>query len=113
MKVLSRRHLRWVAVGAAAMLVARRFHRRRPPKIDPQASSLTRMGVRPDRESGEILTLAHYLVGTRDPDSDEGREACLRRAAEIVLETRKDVPRFVAAHREAFLRACRIRHSSA
>ena len=81
--------------------------------ISRQTPNVARQTARRDREFGEILTLAHYLVGTRAPDTDDGREACLRRAAEIVLEKRKDVPRFVAAHRDAFLRACRIRHSSA
>ena len=71
-------------------MVARRFRRGRSSKADLEADpNVAPQTARRDREFGEILTLAHYLVGTRAPDTDEGREACLRRAAEIVLEKRK------------------------
>jgi hypothetical protein len=115
MKIAARRHWRWWAVAAAAALVIERLRRQRwaskgavvravrtSPPEDLAHDALT------ENELGEIFVLGRHFVETRGAETDTERDACLGRAAEIVLKDRLRAAAFVGAmHREAFARVCK------
>ena len=112
-----RKHWRWVAVAGTAALLVPRLARRHGRSTETQADSHTDPAdpvadaARADRQAGEIVTLARHLVTSRNAATDDEREACLRRAAQIILEREDAAASFVEAHKDAFLRTSREKKS--
>jgi hypothetical protein len=116
MRISLTKRWRWWTLAAASALVIERLRRRRSAitgavptggtaaPVDADASSALT-----EKELSEIFVLGRHFVETRAAETESAREACLQRAAEIVLRGRRPPGALATGmHREAFLRACKI-----
>ncbi len=105
---------RWWILGGAAVLVIRRLDRKPPslkqarhPEDSATPAEAAAQRARADDELRDIFALARRFVASRAVQADVGRDACLLRAAEVVLKSAAAAAPFAATHREAFLSACK------
>src|SRR5688500_9390692 len=81
----------WMLAGAAARAV-RRLQRKPPsvtqtvfPEDKPTPAQAAAQRARADKARREIFALAHRFQSTREAHTLADREACLLRAAEMIL----------------------------
>jgi hypothetical protein len=104
-----RKHWRWwlAAAAASAFVVRRRLRRHTSPGETVPQESVERRPALAAADATGIFALARRLALTRAAQTDVERNACLLRAAEILLESKTAAGVFVASHSDAFLRACK------
>ncbi len=118
MKLPLMKKWRWWMLAGAAALVIRRLGRKPPsvkqtslPEDRATPAEAAAQRARADEELRDIFALARRFVASRAVQTDVGRDACLLRAAEVVLKRAPAAAPFVATHREAFLSACKEEHA--
>ena len=105
---------RWWILAGAAVLVIRRLERKPPslkqaniPEDGATPGEAVARRARAADELRDIFALARRFVASRAVQEDVARDACLLRAAEVVLKSAPAAAAFVATHREAFLSGCK------
>jgi hypothetical protein len=107
------RHWRWWIAAGAATLVIQRLKRKLSVKELARADSRKHTAIeaaqktRAEEDLKAIFSLARRLGATRSLQTDVGRDDCLLRAAEVVLQSPTAAGLFVATYRDGFHQMCR------
>jgi hypothetical protein len=117
MKLPLIRHWRWWIAAGAATLVIQGLKRKLSAKELARADGEKRTGIeaaqktRAEEDLKAIFSLARRLGATRSLQTDVGRDDCLLRAAEVVLQSPTAAGLFVATYRDGFHRMCKAENA--
>jgi hypothetical protein len=112
---LIRRWRWWMAAGAATLVVFRQLKRKRfgMEAAVPEMRSALQVTekARAEQDRKAIFSLARRFGATRSLQTDVGRDDCLRRAAEVVLQSPTAAGAFVTTYRDSFRQMCRAENA--